>query len=52
MGKIDKVRGKSDKYEARSSVEIGLLLYPGAQSAGVDGLTNRLVCDCKSPSLA
>jgi transcriptional regulator GlxA family with amidase domain len=43
MGKIDKVRGKSDKYEARSSVEIGLLLYPGVQSAAVDGLTDLFV---------
>jgi hypothetical protein len=33
MGQIDKVRGKSDKYEARSSVEIGLLLYAGVQNA-------------------
>jgi transcriptional regulator GlxA family with amidase domain len=43
MGTIDKVRGKSDKSDAGSSVEIGLLLYPGVQNAAVDGLTDLFV---------
>jgi len=35
MGATDKVQGKSDKI-----TEIGLLLYPGAQAAAVNGLTD------------
>lgn len=43
MGTIDKVRGKSDKYETRSPAEVGLLIYPGAQNSAIEGLTDLFV---------
>jgi len=40
MGATDKVRGKSDNDAPRKVTEIGLLLYPGAQTSAVSGLTD------------
>jgi transcriptional regulator GlxA family with amidase domain len=51
MGKNDKVRGKNDIATTGGLIEIGILLYPGAQMSAVLGLTdlfgvaNRLSAD-------
>lgn len=39
MGKNDKVRGKNDIATTGGLIEIGILLYPGAQMSAVLGLT-------------
>jgi transcriptional regulator GlxA family with amidase domain len=43
MGATDKVRGKSDNDALRKVAEIGLLLYPGAQTSAVSGLTDLFI---------
>jgi transcriptional regulator GlxA family with amidase domain len=43
MGATDKIRGKSDRDASRKLTEIGLLLYPGAQTSAVTGLTDLFV---------
>jgi transcriptional regulator GlxA family with amidase domain len=43
MGAPAKIRGKSDKDGLRKVTEIGLLLYPGAQTSAVAGLTDLIV---------
>jgi transcriptional regulator GlxA family with amidase domain len=40
MGKNDKVRGKNDIATTGGLIEIGILLYPGAQMSAVLGLTD------------
>jgi transcriptional regulator GlxA family with amidase domain len=40
MGKTDKVRGKTDIATTGGLIEIGILLYPGAQMSAVLGLTD------------
>lgn len=40
MGKNDKVRGKNDIAQTGGLIEIGILLYPGAQMSAVLGLTD------------
>jgi hypothetical protein len=43
MGATDKIRGKIDTDGSRKLTEIGLLLYPGAQTSAVTGLTDLFV---------
>lgn len=56
MGATDKIRGKTDRNGSRRLTEIGLLLYPGAQTSAVTGLTdlfivaNRLSAERGGPS--
>ena len=56
MGATDKIRVKIDRNGSWNLTEIGLLLYPGAQTSAVAGLTdlfvvaNRLSADRGSPS--
>jgi transcriptional regulator GlxA family with amidase domain len=40
MGKNDKVRGKNDIATTGGLIEVGILLYPGAQMSAVLGLTD------------
>jgi transcriptional regulator GlxA family with amidase domain len=56
MGATDKIRGKIDSDGSLHLTEIGLLLYPGAQTSAVTGLTdlfvvaNRLSAERGGPS--
>jgi transcriptional regulator GlxA family with amidase domain len=56
MGATDKIRAKIDTDGSRKLTEIGLLLYPGAQTSAVTGLTdlfvvaNRLSAERGGPS--
>ena len=56
MGATDKIRGKTDTNGSRRLTEIGLLLYPGAQTSAITGLTdlfvvaNRLSAERGGPS--
>lgn len=56
MGATDKIRGKTDRNGSGRITEIGLLLYPGAQTSAVTGLTdlfivaNRLSAERGGPS--
>ncbi len=57
MGKNDKVRGKNDIATIGGLIEIGILLYPGAQMSAVLGLTdlfgvaNRLSAEHRGTNL-
>jgi hypothetical protein len=43
MGATDTIRVKIDRNGSRKLTEIGLLLYPGAQTSAVAGLTDLFV---------
>lgn len=43
MGRTDIMRGESDKRKGSKLAEIGVLIYPRAQIAAVDGLTDLFV---------
>ena len=56
MGATDRVRGRTDSEGPSGLAEIGLLIYPGAQSAAISGLTdlftvaNRLSAERGGPA--